>query len=192
MTPAKQVDVSQDPEVLEKAIEATHTTENFSSNTELADALEITNIRAMENMALYSLANRIKRFFYQAGWYAGYMVGILSAPKVTKTAENSIDVYARTMLKKSKAKARSSAATIRSMKVLTNLLSEGAYRNIGNGADITEVREDLTGIVNDALANGVEISPEVLEKAFRPGDLEKNPMIAHIINSMKEAKEQHT
>ena len=94
----------------------------------------------------------------------------------------STDEYARNMLSRAVKRARSAQATIRNMKNLVGLLE------VGMDTDVTSVRRDLTKAVNDAVIDGVELDAEALEKAFKPGDLRKSPMLAHVINSVKEMK----
>jgi hypothetical protein len=172
-------DLSTDVEALEKALEATANADSFSNNEELADALQIIDASAMETMPKYSLANRIKKYFFKQGWYEGYLEGKKNAVPVQG---QSIDRYAREMLKKTKVKMRSSSATIRSMKVLTDLL----FKLVDT--DNPEVKNELADAVYNAYIDGVEINPEALEKAFRAGDLKNNTMVAHAIEAMKEVK----
>lgn len=183
ITPDKKVDVTIHTDVLEKSLEAVQAQENFSTDDELADALEILDASAMRSMARYSLANRIKKFFFQKGWYLGYLACKVEM-KVNKTqvASGTTDVYARNMLGRAVKRARSAQATIRNMKNLIGLLETGM------DTDVVSVRRDLTKAVNDAVVDGTELNAEALEKAFKPGDLRKSPMLAHVINSVKEIK----
>jgi amidophosphoribosyltransferase len=183
IVPTKEVDVTTHTDVFEKSLVAAQDQENFSTDDELADALDILDVSAMYQMARYSLANRIKKFFFQKGWYLGYLAckAEMAANKVV-VKKDSTDEYARNMLSRAVKRARAASATIRNMKNLIGLLE------VGMDTDVTSVRRDLTKAVNDAVIDGVELNAEALEKAFKPGDLRKSPMLAHVINSVKEIK----
>ena len=172
-------DLAVDGDILEKALIATEESSNFSSDDELADALEILDTSAMYTMPRYSLANRIKRFFFKKGWYLGYMACKKEGVKVVeKTPENSVDMYARTMLERMKSSKRRSSATIRSVKVLVGIIADA----LGHGE---ASRERVANEVARAIRRGKEINPEALEKAFREGDRKKYPAIDTAINTMK-------
>ena len=174
-------ELSTDGRALEKALEATEDVPNFSTDTELADAIDVTDIAAMNTMPRYSLANRIKRFFYKNGWYDGFLAGRKGMTEV-QTTTNSVDKYARTMLQRVRSRARKSQETIRAMKVLTLMFSEV----LEEGS--VESRDKLTKAVYDAYMAGKELKPDVLEKVFRQGDKRDNPTVSLAIEAMKEVR----
>ena len=177
--------LSVDGEALEKALEATEEQNSFSTDDELADALEVIDVSAMREMPRYSLANRIKKFFFKKGWYLGYLAAkaeMETGGPVVPNGASGVDQYARTMLERLKIRMRRSQETIRSMKVLTGLLS------VGFDTDVISVKRDIGQAVYDAYVAGKEINPEALERAFKTGDVREMPMVGHAIEAMKEVK----
>lgn len=171
---AKVVNFETHPDILERAVDATRDEPNFSSNAEMADALEIKNNSAMEQMALYSLGNRIKKFFFKRGWYAGYLA---CKAEMATSGQGTRDEFARNMLLRTRTKARSAAATIRTMKTLTRILSRITGDYVGQGfihKAIEQTRE----------ANE-ELDLQKLHAAFKPGDLRDNPTIEKVMKALE-------
>lgn len=168
-----------DGEIFEKALVATEEVGSFSNDEETADALEILDTSAMREMPVYSLANRIKKFFFKKGWYMGYLACEVEHRLVAgKTPNNSVDVYARTMLERMRTGKHRSAASIRAIKVLIGIIADATGHGLAS-------RENVTQQVVKAIEDGKEMNPDALEKVFRPGDMKKHPVIGTAIATMR-------
>lgn len=165
-----EVDAATYPDVVEKAQIATKLEQNFSNNSDLANSIEVSNESAMENMALYSLANRIKGFFFNRGWYAGYITRM----KEEKGTFAGGD-YSRTLLVRARNKASKSKTLIRVMKNTIKVYE----RVIGKYDDPTK-SEKVEQTVTEALEEGKDFKSEALEKIFHKGDLNKSPVLQQI------------
>jgi predicted house-cleaning noncanonical NTP pyrophosphatase (MazG superfamily) len=180
---APSTSLAEEAKALEKALEAVSNIDNFSNDDELADTLEIISHEALKIMPRYSLANRIKKFFFKNGWFEGYMAhkAEVAATKKPKTVENSVDVYARTQLERMKAGKKRSSATIRAIKVLVGILSQAVESETLS----SKVEETITSCVAEAIKNNKEINIVALEKAFSPGDRKKLPAVDVAITKMR-------
>jgi hypothetical protein len=166
-----EVDLTTHPDVLEAAITAASEYPSFSNNDELADALQISDKDAMLNMEMYSLANRIKRFLFKMGWYAGYVARL--------NEEESYDQNQglRNILNRTKEKHRAAQGTIRSMKTMTRVLT----RILGQSSVDDHF---INNAVEETFVNGEEIKSVVLEKAFKEGDFKGMPILRKIVTSI--------
>lgn len=169
-----EVDLGTHPDVLETAVKITREHPNFSSNSELANALEISNIDAMKNMELYSLANHIKGFFFKRAWYSGYIARL--------NEEGSFDENknARSLLIRTQNKQRSAQATIRNMKSMTRVL----WNILKNGTEESTHDAAVDRAVNETFEKGEDLKSEILGKAFRPGDFQEMPILSKIVASV--------
>jgi glucosamine 6-phosphate synthetase-like amidotransferase/phosphosugar isomerase protein len=176
-----EIDFSTHPDVLETATRVTREQLNFSNDVELANALEITNIPAMQSMEMYSLANRIKAFFYKRGWYSGYVARLKE--------EGNIDenFAARNILIRAQNKQKSAQATIRNMKSITRVF----WSMLGKCPEHPTWDEiAVENAVKDTIGKGKSLNIDVLEKAFKPGDIQEIPVLSAILASVacKESK----
>jgi hypothetical protein len=170
-----EIDFTTHPDVLEAAVDASIKHPSFSNNDDLANALQITDKNALENMELYSLANRIKRFFFKAGWYAGY---ISRLGEETSYDQNQ---GLRNILNRAVAKRRSAQDTIRSMKTITRVMSRIIdYFPAGSIND-----RFINKAIEETFDNAEEIGPAILRKAFKEGDLKELPVLRKIITSVE-------
>ena len=172
----KQVDVETYPDVLEKSVNATKLEANFSTNIELCNSLEIVSITAMQNMALYSLANRIKNFFYKAGWYSGY---ISRLNEETSPVDNNKHV--RSGMIKYRNKTAKAESAIRAMQTVVKIFDRVC--NCGPASTAT-VDRHIDKVVSEALGDGQELSSDTLNKVFKERDLKKHPFLRRIISSV--------
>ena len=170
-----EVDFSTHPDVLEAASKVTRNQPNFSSDVELANSLEITNVPAMQSMEMYSLANRIKSFMFKRGWYSGYVARLKE--------EGSFDenLGARNILVRAQNKQKSAQATIRNMKSITNIF----WSMLGKCPEHPTWDESaVEDAVKDTIEKGKSLNFEVLEKAFKPGDMQEMPVLSTIMASI--------
>lgn len=172
------------PDVVEKAVIANREESLFSNDTELADALEITNKEAMQNMALYSLANRIKAYFFKLGWYRGYIARLNEedAPRDTNDLPRNMMIRARD-------KANRASKKIRHMKTLVRILTRVLKLYPGGSVDTYR----LERAVIESFENQEEISSSVLKDVLREGDLKLSRElrnILHIVETKEETKER--
>ena len=174
-----EVDLSTHPDVLEIATKVTRSQPNFSSDLELADALEITNLSAMQSMEMYSLANRIKAFIFKRGWYSGYVARLKE--------EGSFDenLGTRSILTRVQNKQRAAQDTIRNIKSINNIFWSMLGKCPEHPAWDETAVEDA---VKDTLGKGKSLNLGVLEKAFKPGDLQEIPVLSTIMASVANKK----
>jgi hypothetical protein len=173
---AKQtvIDVSTYPDVVEKVQNAICLEPNFSNNKELADAIEITNEHIMSSMALYSLANRVKSYFFKRGYYAGYIARL----KEEDSHYTSNDV-SRNLLIRAREKAKSSREAIRVMKNMIKI-----YDRVMSFEPNTIEGEKVSKAVGEALEREEEIKSSVVKRIFRPGDLQQSPTLRKILSAL--------
>lgn len=173
-------DMDAHPDVLEKAIEATQKQHSFSNNAELANALEINDYDAMKKMPCYSLANRIKSFFFKAGFFAGYLACKKEMARSPKGMESSYEVETQRradMMQRATEKIRKSSTTIRNIKTMTKILSI-----ICGDSDDAEINT----VIDGAIESGEELNLETLQKTFKSGDRRNFPVIDRIMTRITE------
>ncbi len=168
------IDFSTHPDVLEMAEEATHDLPLFSNDGEVQEALEIHNAEALRNMTLYSLANRIKKFFFRSGFYAGYLACLANG-------KNDGNEMSRNLLIRARTKVRSAQATLRQSKQFLGLLSrigefEVADQKAVNAAVATEVAGDPS----------TELTIENFRRIVKAGDQRKFPLLHKIATALTE------
>lgn len=170
----KEVDLKAYPDVVERAKIETKKEPNFNSYDELADAIEVSDVSSMRTMSLYALANRIKSFFFRLGWEKGY-IARLNEEDAPDNSE-----FARTMLVRIREKANNAKTTIRTMKSITRILSNIATDGVGG---IPERKVDKA--VAEVLSAGEKIDIESLKKAYREGDMKKDPVLRVIASTIE-------
>jgi amidophosphoribosyltransferase len=170
-----EVDFTTHPDVLERATRASCMEPNLSSDAELADTLEITNVSAMQSMEMYSLANRIKAFIFKRGWYSGYVARLQE--------EGSLDenLTARSIMVRAQNKQKAAQATIRNIKSITSIF----WSMLGNCPEHPSWDESaVEKAVGETIKDGKELKSEILEKVFKPGDIQEMPVLATIMASI--------
>jgi len=168
----KEVDLQTYPDVIEKSQTATSEEPNFSNDKELADAIEVKNQDSMKNMALYSLANRIKGFFFSRGWYAGY-VARLKEEESVMTGDDT----ARHLLIRARNKANKAQGTIRIMKSMVKIFDR-IVMQYPNGS--TEDQK-IDRAVTETLEKGEDVKSSTIKQVFREGDMKKHPILRRIV-----------
>jgi len=183
-----EIDASTYPDVVEKAQKATKEEETFSSNDELADAIEVTNVNIMKNMSTYSLANRIKAFFFRKGWYAGYITRMKEEESVMVGGD-----YSRKMLIRSRNKALNAQKTIKMMKIMVKI-----YDNITGQCLLTPTYGNVFGkqqshIIQDCKINRAvteifdkneHIRPNSVLNLFSEGDMKNSSFLKRITSAI--------
>jgi amidophosphoribosyltransferase len=172
----KKISVDVYPDVIEKSVIETRKQENFSNNEDLMNALEISNKEVMNNMELYSLANRIKNIFFKNGWYSGYV------ERLNEESSINSDSMARNLLVRTRSKMESAQETVRNIKIIARMLS----RLIGSEPDDSKVED----VIKSTFNKGEIIDPKVLGKAFKNGDLRDNPAINKLVTLMSNTKDE--
>jgi len=183
-----EIDASTYPDVVEKAQKAVKEESNFSNDNELADAIEVTNVNAMKHMATYSLANRVKAFFFRKGWYAGYIARM-------KEEYNTVigNDYSRKMLIRSRNKALSAQKTIKMMKIMVKI-----YDNIAEQYFLTPTYGNTFGnqqanIIQDCKINRAvteifdkneHIRPNTMLNLFSEGDMKNSSFLKRITSAI--------
>jgi glucosamine 6-phosphate synthetase-like amidotransferase/phosphosugar isomerase protein len=166
----EEVDFTTHPDVLELAEDAARDEANFSNDGEVQEALEIKNADALKNLPLYSLANRIKRFFFRKGFYLGYLACLEAGNKDGKDLQ-------RNMLTRATRKVKSAQETIRQSKMLMSLMD----RVLGDDKlDVSTVRS----VLENTIAGGENISSEDIKRVCKPGDLKKNKVLSMIASAL--------
>ena len=166
----EEVDFSTHPDVLEMANTAAKDEPSFSTNEELADALEVANLDALEGMDAYSLANRVKRFFVRKGFYIGYIAALDG-----KGLPNS---FTKTIMVRSRAKQKVAQLSIRNMKSVISIMSGMIPK--GRLADVVD------SAVATAFTQKKELSHDALLRVFKPGDLRTDEVLDRITDAVKE------
>lgn len=166
------------PEVLEKAGVALREESNFSNINEVRLALDIDNEEDLRRLPLYSLANRIKRFFYKKGWFDGYVSHL-------KENENSDteNIDAKKMLLRVNNKRKTAEKNIRIMKHIVHI-----FDRMARDYQIDDVTIDRA--VDVELAENKELNMALIKNVFKPGDLKKAPILEKITVSVGVGKEQ--
>ena len=163
------------PDVLEKATKATTEEPNFSNDNELCDAIEVKSAENLTNIALYSLANRIKGFFFRRGWYAGYVTRLKEEDSVMTG-----DDTARHLLIRARNKANKAQGTIRIMKTMVKLYD----RIITQDKTGARYDEKINRAVAETLEKGEDIKSTTITQVFREGDMKKHPILRRIVASV--------
>jgi len=166
-----EVDISTDPDVLEKAINAERAELSFSNDYELANILDVENSDNIKKLPPYSLANRIKSKLFPLWFYAGYILGAKEAK--TTESEYSVHDISKNLLERAKVRNASSREIIRNIKTMIDVV-----------IDLTdsEVEEHKIGeAIEKAVSNGSELKKDVLTKVFKTGDMSNRPIIKKIV-----------
>ena len=161
------------PEVLEKAAIALRKEENFSNVKEVQMALEIEQEEDLKQLPLYSLANRIKRFFYKKGWCNGYTDCLYTIEK----AEN-VTLSTRNLLIKANNKRKVAEKNIRTMKSIIQV-----FNNITMNyqVDLDGVEEvTINKAVKEVLSCNNELDIDTIKNIFKPGDFRNKPILKKI------------
>jgi len=166
----EEVDFSTHPDVLELAEDAAREEANFSNDGEVQESLEIKNADALKNLPLYSLANRIKRFFFRKGFYCGYLACLETGNKDGKDLQ-------RNMLKRATNKVKSAQETIRQSKSLMSVLDKVME---SGKVDEGSVRTAL----EDAIAGGTNITAGGFKRVCKPGDLKKSKVLSMVASAL--------
>ena len=174
-TPAKiiEVDMTSDSEALKKAEEYVSSgLSKYESDEEVAENLNISDASVLRPMALYALANRIKKFVFKQGFMAGY---------IARKAENKQPDTAGMLQNQKLENAEKKICTMKlTVKILATALQ---YRVRGN----TEAA--IGALVKDAINDTLKAPKTArldLGSAFSVGDLENIPLLKEIQSQVEE------
>lgn len=173
-TEVTEVDFSTHPDVLELAEEAAHDVALFSNDGEVQHALDIKHVESLSAMPLYSLANRIKKFFYRSGFYAGWLA-CLAAGNDDKAATH------RQMMVTARRKVLSAQTTLRQTKHLLALLSR-----VGDLANADQ--KQVTAAVASQIAGDpdTELTIENFRRVVKAGDQRKHNLLNMVATALTE------
>lgn len=171
----KEVELGTYPDVVEKAQIATTEEPSFSNDNELGDAIEVKNHESMKNMALYSLANRIKAYFFRRGWYAGYICRLKE-----EGAGLTNNDLARQMLVRARNKANKAQGTIRIMKTMVKIFDRIVVQFPNGSTDDQKIDRAVT----ETLEKGEDVKSATITQVFREGDMKKHPILRRVTASV--------
>lgn len=177
-TEKTEVTVETYPEALEKAGVALKLEPNFSNITEVRLSLDIDKEEDLKRLPLYSLANRIKRFFYKKGWFDGYVSCLKESTDLETTG-----IDAKKMLLRVNNKRKTAEKNIRFIKSIVNI-----FDNIARDYQVDDVTIDKA--VDTELVDNKELTMELIRNVFKPGDLKKAPILEKITKSIGDGKLQ--
>jgi hypothetical protein len=177
VVPKTEVVLETYPKVLEKAGIALREEENFSNIREVQLALEIEREEDLKRLPIYSLANRIKRFFYKKGWYNGYTDCLHTTEKIEDATLSTKDMLIRVNNKRKIAE-----KNIRTMKSVIQVFNNIATNYQGNLDGVGEVIIDKA--VKEVLSNGNELDIDTIKNIFKPGDFRNKPILEKITSSV--------
>lgn len=155
-----EVDMTSDPEAIKKAEEYIDKgLTKYENDEEVAGDLEASDPSVLRPLALYALANRIKKFIFKQGFVVGYKVRKgEETPAAGKTDKTD--------------KLDNAEKKIRIMKIVVKVLAACLeQRTRGNSS--SSVMELLGAVVKDT----VKTANLDLGNAFSVGDLKKMPIL---------------
>ena len=169
------------PEALEKAGVALREENNFSNINDVRLALDIEAEEDLRKLPLYSLANRIKRFFYKKGWFDGYVSRLKE--KDAEQEPSEMESCARKMLLRANDKRKIAEKNIRGMKSIIQIFDKlsGVYQ-------VDDVSIDKA--VDSTLKGSDELSVELIKSVFKPGDFKNSPTLGKITTSIELSKQK--
>ena len=173
------------PEVLEKAEMAFRKETNFGTIKDVQLALEIEKEEDLKGLPVYSLANRIKKFFYKKGWYNGHIACLHETQDTQRSEEEKTEdnLTTRNMLIRANNKRRTAEKNIRIMKDMVRIFSHITTEyDINNSDGIGDVSIDKA--VDTILVNHSEINTELIKSVFKPGDFKNIPILGKITSSI--------
>ena len=169
-----EVDFTTHPDALKRAEEITKMEPNFSNDAEVATALDITDPNLISKMDLYSLANRIKKYYVKKAYYAGMIAG----QQEIQADNTKVDTYARTMLERLKGKQKRTQTTIRNLKVLVMLVSS-LVSKFGHQYTMDRLNDSFEDL---GLAD--KVNRKALVNTFSVADLKEMPIIEMAMATM--------
>jgi hypothetical protein len=158
-----EVDVSEisvDSESLEKANEATESLKKCEDEDDVVEQFQLNNKSNLKVMPIHSLANRLKKFAYQMGFYDGYL----------KRKNEEKQTFGKPM---SDDKEKKREKNIRVLKTMTMVMSRIiGSKVIGTGQD-RAIEEEVV----KALEYKEEIDSAVIKEVFSAGDFRKEKVL---------------
>jgi len=153
---SKTVELKPDPpEAIEAAEQATKQIDKFSTNSEVIQALEIADTASLDSIPMYSLANRIKKFFFKKGFIAGFIVN-----QKDKSGGDDSE------------KVKRAEKVIRTMKIVNRILT----RTCRHGVSDFEVGNTVA----EVFCNNGKITQEEFDSLFTDSDVKDDEMLGKI------------
>lgn len=169
-----EVIVETHGDILEKAEIALQKERNFTNGEEVQLALDIEKKEHLECLTTYSLANRIKKFFYKKGWYDGY---ISCSQELEKEKEELEALTPRNLLIRANNKRRVAERNIRIIKNIVQV-----FNNVITKHKVSDI--DINTAVDTTICNNKELDTSIIENIFRPGDYKNMPILRKITSSI--------
>lgn len=165
----EKVDMSVDTKALEKSMEAAKNLMSFSNDAEVADALEICDTTTLACMPAYTLANKLRKWAFQSGWYAGFT----AASKLSAITDPPA---AKDLLSKYRDKTKRSEATMKSLKGLISILGKLAK----------DSSPSIIGqVVSDVMTDRTNINFKALPQIIKVTDIKQAPVLEKVIEAVK-------
>ena len=159
------------PEVLKKAGIALVEEENFNNTKEVLLALEIEKKEDLVSLPIFSLANRIKRFFYKKGWFNGYIACIHDTENSSTNAQIANKHFAHINNKRKLAE--------KNIRIMKNIIHIFSHITTEYQVDLNSGVGDVvvTRAINAVLSDNKELSTDTIKNVFKPGDFKKAPIL---------------
>ena len=179
-TEVTEIEELADPSLLKAAEKATKECGKFSNNAELVAAIDISDVDRMLYMERYSLANRIKDFFFKAGFLKGYL-------EYKNDHKSSHDVGQDKPLNgvistRMREKVERSSTIIRNLKNVVSIM--------GSLSKEVEDAETCKKAIKKMIDSGKELDYDVLTKAFKIGDQKEIPLVNSVMSKLKELNDE--
>jgi len=159
------------PDVVEKSILASKEESLFSNNSDLCNAIEISDETMLKSIPSYSLGNRMRNYFFRRGYQVGY---------VDHEKEISSGNPVRNMLVRSKNKLQASQQNIRVLKAMVKLLCAVVDNSSEDMKSHNETQ--MKSAVTKICSANTEFTVEQIEKVFKRGDTCIHPTIQSVMN----------
>jgi len=149
-----EVDVAVDIEAIEKAEECINMEPIFENEKEVIDALDIPDQETLKVLPIFSLANRMRKCIMKAGFMKGY--------SARKSEEQEINKYEL-------------SGYVRTLKSVLDV-----YKRIIYCAGLDDNESVIERLLIASIEDGSDITEDMLNKLFKPGDERKDKIIRHI------------
>jgi len=156
VTVVSEVDMSVNPAALEEAEKHAKLSKRYETEEEIADDLDLLDVKVLKNLPLVALTNRIKKFIYKIGFYDGCCF-----------KEEEMEKGSRPDLKE-----RKREQNIRVLKSMTKTLST----LVDGLCPETTIEHYLNG-----LNKSEELSPDKVKKVLKKGDIRDSTALRKIV-----------
>ena len=160
-----EIDMTSDPEALKEAEKFIDKGLNkYESDDEVASDIEVSDSSVLRPLPMYALANRIKKFIFKQGFYAGFIAGKLKATPIVSDKEKSAE------------------KKIRVLKMIVKVMAESLEKRC-RGNSVSAVDDMIDAAIEEVTSPSKEIKAD-LSIAFSVGDLKQIPLLKEIQERM--------